>query len=1188
MSFLTKKVYQKLLLSFVIGSASATAFSAPGTLSNVPLFLGTSVPPNILFVLDDSGSMDWEVLKTNEAEAIWPDSLGGFSPRTNIDITPTDTDPDELLESCIGYNVMYYNPETIYTPWVGLNESGVAYADQSITSAIRDPYYSTSSGSINLLLSDGGGDPPGYIPWDDLDGDKVFDEGECGDTVIRDGDGDVTGATVDYSRFVSVPSMSAEQQANFANWYSYYRKREYVMKRAISEIITNGDSRMGLATLHNNNDVGIEVKDIDDITAPIDPDSDAVENKKLLLDRLFQVDSDGLTPLRTRLEDAGQYFERGNTAGAGTLFGYSPEDESPILSEAEGGACQQNFTVLLSDGVWNGGTDPSIENADGDNTTEWDGDSYADEYEHTLADVAMHFYEINIAPDLEDGLVPVSESVDNNKDPHMVTFTVSFGVNGTLSSNPVDKDEAFSWPRPFRESLTTIDDMRHAAWNGRGEYLSAANPEELIESLNASISSIQDRTSSASAVAFNTTSVTAETLVYQARFDSQSWNGTLRAFQFTEEGTTGDAVWDAGELLDSTSFDVSSRNIYTYRTDTEKGIPFAFPSNYQSRVSGGSAPDDDKLNQEQIRDLLVNAPYDASTGTAEEVSDNQLYGEAIVDYLSGSYALDGLFLTRADTDNPLLSVNLGEQFRDRSEHRLGDIVHSSPEFVGEPNERYPNNIEDPGAPYFGFIRDIRELNANTGRTDMVYVGANDGMLHAFEAQTGIERFTYIPGSLFSDDSVSGMHKLAEADYGHVPYVDGSPSSRDVYINGKWRTVLVGGFRAGGKAVYVLDVTNPADYFEGSSSSAENLVLTEFTDDNLGFTFSKPQIARLNNGKWGAIFGNGYNSDPTGDGTAKIFILYLDGSGHKILETRVGSVENSSCSDTESDCNGMSSPSLIDTNGDFRLDRIYAGDLKGNLWVFDVSDSSDSNWGSAYGTSFSPDPLFSTGGQPITSKPVIAGHPIIESEETKPNAIVMFGTGQYVAENDNFDQSLQSFYGIWDTGEERGNISRDDLIEQDILDGGSIAEDARLLTDRTVNYSISSSDGVYGWYIDLVEESGILDGERVVVDPIVSGSFVFFNTTIPDDSVCSPGGSGFLMVAKLINGGQPGDQIFLNDQNGEPIDGSIAGLGLKAIPGGSVIIDNQIVISDSSGDISEFQINPDGNSRSRRASWSIVK
>lgn len=1174
----TKQFIATLPLT-VIAFGSHFSFAAPGIISDEPLFLGTATQPNILFVVDDSGSMSWEILKSTGATAVYP----GLRNSGNLDITP-NPNPDngqELLESCSGYNVMYYNPDQTYTPWVGQDSAGAYYADQTITAARWNPY-SSATGAVNLTNVDNGLEfqfnfttftiefvsvgvgVPGYIPWDDADGDGEFDEGECGD----DADGAANPffgnslPAVDYSRFVPITSMSAEQQTNFANWYSYYRKRDYVAKRALSEIVTDSSARMGLATLHNNNSVGTIIRDVDDRSLPID--ATAQTNKANLLNSVFSINPGGLTPLRQTLEEAGDYFEVGTAVGTG-LFGFTPAHDSahestnsPILSADNGGACQQNFTVLMTDGNWNGSTAPTVGNTDTDGLGDFDGGSHADLVSNTLADVAMHYYETDLAPTLNNS-VPTLAGVDENNTQHMVTYGVAFGVNGTLTDNPPNRTDAFTWPTPVSGQETTIDDLRHAAWNGRGEFLNAGNPDELITSLSNTIASIDARVGTAAAASFNTTSIETDTNIFLASFNSLDWSGDLRAIELNDDGTTGNQVWSAAEVLNDRDLASDERSIITFNGSV--GVPFRFPIDHQG-------PQSDEIGLDQLEDLLADAPNPIATTDTDEVRENQDYGERLVNFLRGDLALDGA------------------EFRNRDGDRLGDIINSSPQFVGVPNRRYPNALEGSGNLYTDFI--VEHVN----RRPMVYIGGNDGMLHGFDADDGEEVFAYIPGLVYSSEIGEGLHYLADMEYNHNAYVDDSPNISDVFIDGDWRTYLIGGMRSGGKGVYVLDVTNPNNLVE---SQANDIVKFEFTHEDLGLSFSQPQFARLNNGKWAMIFGNGYNSDPDGTGESILFVVYLDGSGFERFTTGAGSMVNNDCSDPDSDCNGMSTPRVLDLTSDGKVDRVYAGDLQGNLWVFDLSSDDTNDWGLV-----SSEPLFTAcnstvcnnGGrpvnrQPITSQPLVRVHPEQRRAFTEPNLLVYFGTGQYLTINDQTSTDVQTMYGIWDAGSNNYGLSRDDLQEQVL--STTLGSTERDLTDNEVSYgAVSNALAEQGWYIDLIDS-----GERVILEAISVGRALLFVSNVPDASECGAGGYSYINIVDRISGGRLPTQAFDYNNDGnidgddalssDRVDNLVVGTGYLGGSNGN----GSLALTDALGnvDLGEFGLSND--TPSRRASWTII-
>ncbi len=1123
--------------------------AAPGTLATSPLFLQSgAVQPNIFFMIDDSGSMDWEVLRSTGSLAIA--DYAGFPTSGNLDITPTRGDRDEMLESCVGYNVLYYDPAKTYTPWAGVDINGNTYQNQSITGALVDPY-NPASGTRDLTSDEGFGDPPGYMTWAD-DGDGVFEQGECPDPAA---------AGYDYNnQFVStvagftvVKVMTAAQQANFANWYSYYRKREYVAKRALSPIIENSDARMGLATLHNNNAVRTLVTDIDDISTPVDTTAQA--NKAALLNNLFRINSSGGTPLRQSLRDAGEYYADNSAWGA-----------SPILPAGQGGECQQNFTILMSDGAWNGGS-PGVGNTDTDGAGPYDGGVYADTFSETLADVAMEYYETDLSALAN--TVPVIAGVDENSAQHMVTYTVGFGLTGTLADNELPGQPGFTgWPEPVANAQTTIDDMRHAAFNGRGQFLSAANPQDLIDSLNQYISDIQARTGTAAAVSFNSTSLQAGSRVFQAIFDSSRWSGDLLAKDIVVDPVTGIAsisgtAWQASTDIDGST--PSSRQLISYDSVAGNGINLDWAS----------------LNSAQKNDLRT-----GGSGTP----DTEASGMARLGYLRGDRSCEssssGTCLYPAsgtDVDGQVFS---SKSLRPRNS-ALGDIIHSSPFFVGPPATPYPDSIE-PAAPYSAFV------NSNSSRAGITYVGANDGMLHAFD-DNGVELFGYVPGVLFSTTAAAGMHYLSDPTYVHRYYVDLSPTVQDVYITlsgvTQWRSILTGALRGGGKGLFAIDVTDPS----ALASSAASKVLWEFTHTDLGHTFSDLRIGKMNNGKWAAIFGNGYNNDPAGDGKAKLFILYLDGSNISspiIIDTGAGSLDATSkdCADPASDCNGLGTPRLVDLNGDGTVDRIYAGDLHGNLWAFNTTHkTSTASWVSAYGSNplfraCSATPCTATNRQPIMVEPDVVLHPYKTAFTTTPNLLVYIGTGQYLTQSDNASTQQQSFYGIWDSN--TGNLDRSSLQTQTI----TTTTDAVLGTVRTISSNaVAYSGSAKGWFINLP-----VSGERSVTNPLAFGSVVFFNTVIPTASssnLCSVGGSGWLMAVDLLTGGAPAfvpidvnnNGVF--DSDDQLAGATVVGTQSTGVPAESRFISNKRVTADSTGAITIDNIQPGLPLLPARMSWS---
>ncbi|HKK14846.1 MAG TPA: PilC/PilY family type IV pilus protein, partial [Gammaproteobacteria bacterium] len=619
----------------------------------------------------------------------------------------------------------------------------------------------------------------------------------------------------------------------------------------------------------------------------------------------------------------------------------------------------------------------------------------------------------------------------------------------------------------------------HAAINGRGDYLSAGNPNALVTAFKSVLSQISSRTSSFSSAALSSGSLTTNTELYTAEFDPGDWSGHLKATKIMPDGTLGSVSWDAACLLTGTTLaggtctataqDPSTgRSIIT--VDSGTGIPFRW----------------NDLNSSQQADLNK----DPVTGN----SDGK--GSARLDYLRGA------------RDNE--QSNSGN-FRDRTDV-LGDIIHSSPVYVGAP-DRYYSNLPE-GSSYDSF------KTSNASRIPVVYAGGNDGMLHAFSATTGKELLGFVPSVL-----MSGLNQLTSPQYAHRYYVDGTPTEADAYYNSAWHTVLVGGLGGGGREIYALDITHPGNF---SESNASNIVKWEFTaasHPDLGYTFSRPQVVRLSTGDWVAIFGNGYNGADT-SGSAHLYVVKLsDGTLIKRIDTPAQTdplVTNGTLSTNRPD--GLATVEPVDTNGDQVTDYVYAGDLYGNLWKFDLTSSNTNQWGVSYNA-----PLFTAkdangNPQPITTKPTVGRNP------ARPGYIVYFGTGKYLETSDAAPNTntVQSVYGIWDKdGSKLQPITRSALQQQQISNEvNQFGQQIRLATQNTIDWSTQM-----GWYMDLDPVGVAPQGEMVVSDPLLRNGKLIYTTIIPNGNACSDGGDSWLMEVDAETGGQLNYSPFDFNQDG---------------------------------------------------------
>lgn len=1215
--------------SVVLLSFSSTSQSAELALASAPLYLGTQVDPNIFFMLDDSGSMDWETLTPayeyytnywadNNVSKIVNGRYRGYSSTNPCsgrrDYAYIFDEADNVYNSCTypvledntqvalrdwrirssDLNVMYYDPSVTYSPWIGFPNASFTAARSNPQSG-SDGYTDTRNlaGFIYEVYDDNHGyvgnraDGPNDITdtgngeVDLYDSHTKFTVGASSITVnayttasaatiqglpnCNSSDASTTPPYVDCYGTTAVNSTLSgsdtdawgrdpvQIRQNVANWYQYHRRRSFVAKSAVASVVAgNSGFRYGMSIINDYADLFVEVP----APAVI---SYGTHNAAMMAELYSHPwDSNG-TPLRRGLERVGRYFDK-----------YYADYADPIIS-----ACQQNYSVLFTDGFWNGSSPytSAIGDEDDDNRSD------------TLADVAHYFYNEDLSS--LPNQVPTT-TLDGNNEQHMVTFTVAFGVQGNLVDTDDDRypnpelEEDDDWGNPHSSDPAKIDDMWHAAFNSKGYFVQAQSPEEVANAISEALVEIADRVGSSASVATNTGSLNAGSHLFQARFDSSDWKGQLLAFQINLDGSVAEEPeWEAGDRLDLQNYD-SGREIITWNADADvipggalegQGIAFRFPSDYNTPT-----PLTD-LSQDQIDALLTNAPFAQDTLIPAQIAANQAYGDAILNYFRG------------DTTNE----GVGLQFRNRTSV-LGDIVNSDPKFVGKPNFRYPNDLE--AKSYSDFV------SANQNRDGTVYVGANDGMIHGFDEDTGNEVLAYLPSAVFNN-----IAELASIDYIHRYYVDGGPNIVDAYLPamsdptsgtpGQWRTVLTGGLGAGGQGIHALDVTNPTIYDE---ANAADIVLWEFDDGDdadLGYTFSRPQVAKMANGQWAAVFGNGYNNteadgNASATGHAVLFIVDIEtGELIKKIDTEAGSVGTP---------NGLSTPLLVDSDADFIVDYAYAGDLLGNMWKFDLRDANANSWDIAYETGSTPDPLFTTAaGQPITSQPQAAFHP-----DNLGGFMIYFGTGKYieVTDNQSTGQTTQTFYGIWDKNESTlTSFSSADLLTQTIdnqynqdFDTNADDIDDTTFTLRDVSDHEIDFTSHMGWKIDLqpLNIEGAANssnfGERQVSNAVVRNGRVIFTTLAPSQQECEFGGTSFLMQIDFRDGSVLEFPAFdLNNDgeyNSEDTDAAGRASDVGIMPTVSILADGAQDIafgSGASGDIDVIQLSV-GTEAFGRQSW----
>ena len=1276
--------------------------------ATAPLFIDQAARPNILFLLDDSGSLFWEavfnggIIGNDEAfsgnftagsfsaecfarggfdyqqrlcEFMEINDLRGLLPNT---FSQRVSLRRALLRRCPEYNTLAYNPNVEYGAWQGIdinneimrsieiNDLNGGLSNNTQLPGYLDPFYATDNIFTGETIVSGlaRSDIRNVLELNNhfyfqadagTSGNGVFDSNECGvlDLTRRERRRFVSNpidACRDHENCQLVADLSDSEKANYANWFSYFRKRGFNASSAMINVFKQSEDYVGLATFRNlisrpPGETPVRPgRTVKDLSITVDENSNGIfDNKEALIRAVSARRLDAGTPLSLSLIKAGQYFENGDLS----LFsGDVNPANSPIQIET-GGACQHNFTVLVTDGEETTGSvqsaidriqeaidqddadgDSSISfNADGDSNSDFDGGIFGDNRSNTLADFAMHFFERDLAPNIEN-LVPLIPGADygsftGNKLPqHMITYGVGFGVEPRfIDCNPTDSaldengellcsigvgENQTEWPSSAEVEdaqrgglvVSSVDDATHAAFNARGEFLSASNPQELTSSLQDILDSISVRTGGASAVSTNSATLSTDTNVFLTSFESRFWSGNVSSFPVatgTEEDPPGCLGLSAGDVCFESEWETSqtlSKAINSF--DNRRILIFDENSVDEDNPNGRAVP----FRFESL-DIEDN-PDDLAALFSQNVPvgiDSDEYGELLVNYLRG------------DNTHEIGPNNGGGAplFRQRGDSVLGDIVNSVPVFVGEPALNFPdvigpNNFE--GQPYSEFVENnsVRPEGlppSNDTRLPVLYFGANDGMLHAVNAHTGDFLFSYIPKT-----SVENIPLLTQSDYTHEFYVDGPLTVGDAFIDGdgdsdeEWQSILLGSHRSGGRGVFALNVTDPDQFVANEQVLADRLVMWEFSDPRLGLTFSQPDIVRLNNGTWAAIFASGYNNGST-DGSNYLFVVDIS-NGELIQAVPADDF-------LDSGQNGMGTVTPVDIDGDFDVDYVYGGDLFGNLWRFDLTAETSNSW-NATKVFTAMSPTLPAAPQPITTRPSVGLHP----DPNIDGLIVYFGTGRFFSleDRDSSNQITQTFYAVWDEFAFDNNgillpvndslpLSRASLLQQSITSEVEIEGfdfPVRLTSDELeVNYGEQR-----GWLIDFVSPvNGSNRGERVVVDSILRGDRIIFVTSTPTGELCTGGGTSAVMELDAENGtplASPpldldGDGVF--DTVGE--DAAVpSGVILDGLVGSPTIIgteDGSIehkIFSSTSGSTVTLGERPPSGATNNRVSWREVE
>lgn len=919
-----------------------------------------------------------------------------------------------------------------------------------------------------------------------------------------------------------------EEMTNYANWYAYYRTRLLMMKTAVGQAFAGvtGNYRVGFTRL---SDAAVEAAISQ---KPADFTGTARTTWYTLL---YGTGTSGSTPMRPAMHAVGKMFAN-----------LSPYVETEADKKVVTYPCQQNFMIVTTDGYWNGATAVGVANNDNVENkdrfcTQNRGCVDAHASGTTISDVALYWYNggsatgtVSLIPSIDDISKPgaVAAASGENTHLHVNTFTLGLGmegemtydpnydgkaeqggdfanlVNGVASGCPWNNNGAYVWPDPDTANSgntvqARVDDLWHAAINGHGKYFSANKPGEVVAGLAEAFANIQIKMGAAAAAATSTPNISVDDNdLFSDTFTTVKWYGELAKRKV--DVLTGDVatapVWITSDTVGTqVGSNTDSRNIYML--DTAVAVPTfkLFKFDVMNTTEQGWF---DKQCMTMAQCTLLNTANQAIVDSGANVVD-WLRGQQ--QYANGTIFRDYTYTTKT----PSLPIV------------LGDIASSKPAYLRDSRKSYTLA----GHEAFRI--------AAAARPATVFAGANDGMLHAFDAANGLELWAYAPRI-----TMKKLARQASINYGtnHQYTADGSPELGEVQIGGVWKTVLVAGLNAGGRGYYALDVTdpvNPKPLWERCADAAicPAKAGDAATTDNLGLSFGNPQFG-LWRGKWVVFVTSGYNNIPNVEGATggdgKGYLYILDIATGAVLK-RVGTTSGDTTTPS-----GLARITSISVNPytDPVTTYIYGGDLLGQMWRFDLTDTTTDNVGVL---------MMGTGGvdRPITTRPDVAQC----VAGSVPQRVVVWGTGRMLAMSDITDPSpkTQSLFMLKDTGATISNIHGGNMVEQVLSKVGS--------STNTNTYGVTNNpvDLVTkdGWFVDWKLNTG----ERLNLDPKIVTGMVNAVTNIPAAATaCNVGGSSNIYDIDVCTGSAPitGTDAAGNRIAGETLSNTSGAVGATNI------------------------------------------
>ncbi len=1228
-----------LCCAFLALCLSTTAQASTTDIASAPLgtAASTTVLPNLMFILDDSGSMNWDYMPDNVYELANGTAINNCKQCSSGSCSNYDTQcrPGDPPYYATQFNEIYYNPQITYKP--GVDHEGTSLGNQTANSANNDPYRSgqgtkdlTSKWTERVYCKDD--DPssgdltnPNKCKRNGLDNASLpftYDTNayptttfryrktlqtnpfyytivprewctdqtlsECADTAkagyipapvrycASKSDAASTSlvsskganpkcqakysASYPYPRYgkfervdikpststygdrpgrkdcVAAPTCTyAEELQNFANWYSYYSFRMNLMKTATGRAFANLDerARVGFITINPNDTKYLKLSKFD------------ATQKEAWFTKLYEQSTNGSTPLREALSRVGRHYA-GVTSG---INSFMPDDPVEYY-------CQQNYALLTTDGYWNGNNGQKIDgtdignhdNVDSGYSTRsvgaYDGNlggtagTSTEGSGSTLADVAMYYYatDLRTSGTKAQNDVPTS-SKDTAAHQHMVTFTLGLGLDGLLSYSPTYETDTqgdfykirtgfLNWPKVKANQPSTLDDLWHAAVNGRGTYFNADKPEQVELGLSQALNTLKETTGAAAASATSTPNITpSDRKMFKNTYRTVKWDGEVVAQNIDVE--TGELeptiLWSARTLLNAKVADATdSRTLYTFSGDAANKLKsFAWAD--LSTTEKGYFTDKCTLLS-QCASLSADAQAKANDGAN------------LVAYLRGQRQHE-------KGAEPLFRLR---------EYVLGDTVNAKPAHVKKPSFAF-GDATTPS--YQEFVAN------NASRQAVLYVPANDGMLHAFNADDGQEMWGYVPRMV-----MPGMPILATNNYDikHTYFVDGSPTIMDAFLDGAWKTVLVAGLNSGGRGYYALDITNPAApkaLWEICASSA----LCAISDEDMGYSFGVPIVTkRKSDGKWVAIVTSGYNNVSPGTGGGYFYVLDLL-TGEVLSKVATGAGNTTTPSGLAKVSGFTANPNVDNT-----VTKVYGGDLLGNVYALDLTSGSPSVQRIAQLRDAADKP------QSVTTRPEIT--------KLSSGAVVLYvGTGRLLGSSDLKDPATlspaepyayqQSLYAFKDTGADLGNLRAPaaKLVQQTLVQA---SDTTRTLTKNDIDWSVKN-----GWFFDF-NPGNASPGERVNLDPqLVRGTLVVV-TNVPNEEACTDGGFSWKYEIDYKTGGYVTNSV--NGVAGVKLGNALtAGFTIYRLPSGQLKGD---FISVKGKDDVRGITTGGGGGTARRVSW----